>query len=136
MLRNAEALFVKANRAGHPFHRKYLWELASAVAAGGGLDEAERLTRQALEIHRRSEPALNEQPAGVLVNPGALLLDPTDAASLASLGTLLLDRGDPEGAAPLLRKAVDIYRGLPQARNPDLVDAERALARCEAALRS
>jgi hypothetical protein len=52
-----------------------------------------------------------------------------------ALGTLLLDRGDPGLAAPLLREAVDIHREAMPAGDRDRIDAERALARCETALR-
>jgi hypothetical protein len=103
----------------HPDYARYVWELASAVARRGGLDEAETLFRRVLDLRRRTLPAR----------------DPDTAAALASLGTLLLDRGDPRQAQPLLREAVDIYREALPAGDPARSDAEGALARCETAFR-
>ena len=119
MLRKAEALWVKTRGTAHPDYARYVWELASAVAARGGLDEGEKLFRQALDIRRKTMPPR----------------DPEVAAALTSLGALLHDRGDPGLAAPLLREAVDIYRELLPADDQIRTEAERALARCEIALR-
>ncbi|HLG59115.1 MAG TPA: serine/threonine-protein kinase [Vicinamibacterales bacterium] len=119
MLRRAEALWAKTRGVRHPDYARYVWELASAVAARGGLEEGEKLHRQALEIRRTH---LSARDADV-------------AASLASLGMLLIDRGDPRLAEPLLREAVDIYREALPPGDHTRTEAERALARCETALR-
>jgi tetratricopeptide (TPR) repeat protein len=119
MLRRAEAVWVRTLGPTHPDYGRYVWELASAVAARGGVDEAEKLFRQALDIRRKTLPAR----------------DPEIATALASLGTLLLNRGAPGPAEPLLREAVDIYREALPASDHTRREAERALARCQAAPR-
>lgn len=110
-------LWVKTLGPTHPDYARYVWELASTVAARGGVDEAEKLFRQALDIRRNTLPAR----------------DPEIATALASLGTLLLDRGAPALAEPLLREAVGIYREALPADDHTRRDAERALARCQTA---
>lgn len=112
-------MWARTRGAEHQDHPKYLGELASAVAALGGFDEAESLFRQALDIHRKLLPARAAEIA----------------ATLVSLGTLLQERGDPRRAEPVLREAVDIYRETLPEGDRDRTGAERALAQCETALR-
>jgi hypothetical protein len=57
------------------------------------------------------------------------------ATALTSLGTLLLDRGAPRQALPLLREPVDIYREVVPAGDSARHEAEGALARFETAFR-
>lgn len=119
LLRQAEALWVRTRGTDHPDYARYVWELATVLAARGNAAEAEPLFLRALDLRRRTLP----------------VGDPDIGTVLASLGVLRLDRGDPQGAEPLLREAAGIYGARVPAENADRIDLERALARCEAALR-
>jgi hypothetical protein len=56
---------------------------------------------------------------------------PNRARALLGLGEILIARGDPAAAAPLLREALDVFRAALSPGHPNIAAAEHALAAAE-----
>ncbi len=84
---------------------------AAVASRRGALDQAETLYRQALKLRRE------------LFAPSAAL-----AALLSNYGKLMLQKGDPDAALPLLAEAVDLAREYAGPRSPHMIAAMLGLA--------
>lgn len=116
----AEKLIDKAvqdTRGAKPADSQRLANLlnqrANIKAAQGALDDAERDTREALDLSRRLK---GEQSLDV-------------AENLINLGVLRMHRGDASGAELIFRRGLTTYRRLLPAEHPLIADAMTNLAR-------